>query len=298
MLKLETVHAFVVVVDAGSISEAARCLGLSKSLVSDRLADLERTLGVRLVHRTTRKLVLTEDGELFLTRARTLIRDAEEAVAEVASRRGELTGTLRIAGPVTFGVLHLAPAIAGFLHAHPGVDVTLDLEDRLMDLGAGGHDAMIRHGPVQDSWVTAVRLATSRRVLVASDAYLAIHGEPKSVADLERHHGILYTNRAIDWRFHGPNGPSIVHPHPRLRVNNGLIMRSAAQAGIGIALLPTFILEGAAGLRVLDVGAEAEGTEINLVFLKHQGMSAKLAAFVEHLRKAFGDPPYWDAGRR
>jgi DNA-binding transcriptional LysR family regulator len=296
MLKLETVRAFVDVVDAGSISAAGRRLGLSKSLISDRLADLERTLGVRLIHRTARTLALTEDGALFLIRARALLHDAEAAVAEIAARRGELVGALRIGGPVSFSALHLGPAVASFLHAHPGVDVALDVEDRLVDLAAGGHDAVVRHGPVKDSWVTAVRLATSRRVLVASDAYLEAHGRPRSLAELERHHGVLYTNRAVDWRFQGPGGPAVVHPRPRLRVNNGLIMRDAALAGLGVALLPTFLVHGAAGLRILDIGAEAEGTEIHLVFLKHHGASARLKAFIEHLKQTFGDPPYWDAG--
>jgi DNA-binding transcriptional LysR family regulator len=295
MLKLEAVHAFIVVAEAGSISEAARRLGLSKSLISDRLTDLEQRLGARLIHRTSRNLALTEDGLLFLERARGLIRDSEAAVTEIAARRGELVGTLRIGGPVSFSVLHLAPALAGFLEAHPGIDINLDVEDRLVDLGAGGHDAVVRHGPVQDGWITAVRLATSRRVLVASQTYLAAHGEPKSLAELEGHHGVLYTNRSIDWRFEGPNGPTIVHPRPRLRVNNGLVMRDAAAAGVGIALLPTFMMQGApAGLRVLDVGAEAEGAEINLAFLKHQGASVRLRALIDHLQASFGDPPYWD----
>lgn len=297
MLKLEAVQAFVVVSEAGSISEAARRLGLSKSLISDRLAHLERQLGARLVHRSSRKLALTEDGNLFLPRARDLIHHSEEAVAEIAGRRGELVGSLRIGGPVSFSVMHLGPAVATFLEAHPGIDVSLDVEDRLVDLGAGGHDAVVRHGPVHDGWLTAVRLALSRRVLVASEPYLAVHGEPRNLEDLQRHHGVLYTNRAIDWRFDGPDGPVIVHPHARMRVNNGMIMRDMAAAGIGVALLPTFMLYGALGdrgLRVLDVGAEAEGAEINLVFLKHQGASARLRALITHLQDSFGNPPYWD----
>lgn len=297
MLKLEGVAAFVGVVETGSISEAARRLGLSKSLVGDRLSELERTLGARLLHRTTRKTSLTEDGVAFLDRARRLLQESEAAMADIASRRGELAGSLRISGPATFGVQHLGPAIYAFLHDHPGIDIALELEDRLVDLGGGGYDGVIRHGPVHGKGLTAVRLATSRRRLVASEAYVEQHGEPRSLAELETHQAIIYANRPTDWRFEGPDGAVVVHPPTRLRVNNGQIMRDAATAGLGITLLPTFMLHGEMArrsLRTIDVGAQPESAELNFLFLKHPGASAKLEALIDHLRAAFGDPPYWD----
>src|SRR5690349_11950054 len=168
MIRTDGILAFVTVVEAGSISEAARRLRLSKSVVSERLADLERDLGAPLLHRTTRKLSLTEDGAAFLERAAGILRTVEEAVATLAERRRELQGPLRIAAPVTFGRLHLGPALYPFLRRHPKLELTLDLDDRRVDAAADGYDAVVRHGPIADSRLTVWRLAPSRRVLVAA----------------------------------------------------------------------------------------------------------------------------------
>lgn len=299
MMKLDGVTAFVAVAEAGSISEAARRLGLSKSVVSDRLAELERGLGARLVQRTTRKLSLTEDGAAFLERARRITHDVVEAAAEIATRRGELVGPLRISGPVSFGNLHLGPALYPFLAAHPQIELTLDLDDRFVDVAADGYDAVIRHGPIRDSWLVAVRLAPSRRRLVASPAYLAAHGRPRSLGDLQAHRAVLYANRGADWRFTTPDGAVVVRPRAGLRVNNGLVMRDAALAGLGLTLLPSFMIwrELAAGaLEPLDVGFEPEGADIHIAYSRDRGPSAKLKAMTAALRQAFGDPPYWDGG--
>ncbi|WEK42133.1 MAG: LysR family transcriptional regulator [Candidatus Sphingomonas colombiensis] len=298
MMKLEGVAAFVAVTDAGSISEAARRMGLAKSVVSERLAELERILGARLVQRTTRKLSLTEDGQAFLTHARTITREIEEAAAQLSERRGTLSGPLRIAGPVGFGVLHLGRALCSFLAAYPGVDLNLDLDDRFIDVAADGYDAVIRHGPIRDNRLIARRLCVSRRLLVASPAYLAIHGEPTSLDDLERARAVLYANRDSDWRFLTEKGSTVVRPHAALRVNNGLVMRDAALAGIGIALLPSFFVhqELADGRLIqFDIGAEAEGAELYVAYPSNRGASAKVTVLVDWLRQAFGDPPYWEA---
>ena len=299
MMKLDGVAAFVAVAEAGSIVEAARRLGLSKSVVSERLAELERTLGARLLQRTTRKMSLTEDGAAFLERGRRIVREVTDGAAEMAERRGDLVGPLRISGPVTFGALHLGPAIYPFLKAYPRIELTLDLDDRFVDVAADGYDGVVRHGPIQDNRLVAKRLAPSRRVLVASPEYLAAFGEPRSIADLEGHRAILYTNREMDWRFVGPDGVATVRPPSGLRVNNGLIMRDAALAGLGITLLARFVInaELASGaLRVIDIGAEPEGADVYLAYPRDRGPSAKILALVESLRRAFGDPPYWDAG--
>jgi DNA-binding transcriptional LysR family regulator len=300
-MKLDGVAAFVAVAEAGSISEAARRLGVSKSVVSERLVELERSLSAHLLQRTTRKVSITEDGSAFLERARRIVREAVEATAELAERRGALVGPLRISAPTSFGSLHLGPALYAFLHENPGVELTLDLEDRFVDVAADGYDAVVRHGPIPDSRLIAKRLASSRRVLVASPAYLAEHGVPQSVADLDGCRAILYTNRDADWRFNGSEGAIVIRPQGSLRVNNGLIMRDAALAGLGITLLPTFMMhaELASGaLRSIDLGVEAEGAEIYIAYPKGRGASAKVRALTECLRRAFGDPPYWEKGPR
>jgi DNA-binding transcriptional LysR family regulator len=297
MMKLSGLRSFIAVVEAGSISAAARNLGLAKSVVSEQLAELERGLDARLVQRTTRRLSVTEDGEAFLVRARAISREMAEAEAELIERRGTLTGPLRIAGPIGFGMLHLGPALYGFLAAHPGIRLTLDLDDRFIDVAADGYDAVIRHGPIRDNRLIARQLASSRRVLVASPAYLAAHGTPASLVDLERACAILYSNREADWRFHLPDGDKVVRPPTCLRVNNGIIMRDAAMAGLGITLLPTFFIQDQlreGTLRVIEVGAEAEGATLHMAYPANRSASAKLTALTQWLRTAFGAPAYWE----
>ncbi|MDB5372446.1 MAG: transcriptional regulator, LysR family, partial [Belnapia sp.] len=243
MMKLDGIATFVAIAQAGSITLAARRLRLAKSVVSDRLAELERELGTALLHRASRGVSLTEDGAAFLERAGRIVRDVEEAAADMTERRGTLSGPLRLSVPVTFGRMHLGPALYPFLAAHGRIELTLDLDDRRVDAAADGYDAVVRHGSLGDTRLIAWKLASSRRVLVASPGYLARHGTPSSPAELEAHRGIFYLNRgAADWRFLLPEGASIIHGRPALRVNNGDMMRDAVVAGLGIALLPTFII--------------------------------------------------------
>jgi DNA-binding transcriptional LysR family regulator len=301
MIRIEGLAAFSAVAEAGSISAASRRLGLSKSVVSERLADLERAVGARLVQRTTRRLSLTEDGQAFLARARRILGEVQEGLDEMSERRGELTGPLRLSGPVSFGTLHLGPALYPFLRQHPGISLSLDLDDRFVDIAADGYDAVIRHGPIGDGRLVAHRLAPSRRMLVASPDYLARHGAPRSLDDLKSHKAILFSHREADWRFDSPEGARVVRPASCLRVNNGLILRDAAVAGLGVALVATFLVHeqlAAGALRVLDVGLEPEGAEISIAYPKQRAAPAKVQALTEHLRQAFGDPPYWEAPAR
>lgn len=302
MLKLDGIASFVVVAESGSISEAARRLHLSKSVVSERLADIEQMLGASLLHRTTRKVSLTEDGAAFLERAARIMREVEEATADMAERRGSLSGPLRISAPVTFGRMHLGPALYPFLAKHPKLELMLDLNDRRVDAAAEGYDAVVRHGALEDSRLVAWQLAPSRRLLVAAPDYLARHGTPASVDELQNHRGIFYVNRGVaDWRFQGKQGAQVVRATVALRVNNGDMMRDAAVAGLGIALLPSFIAGAAiqaGALKVVDVGVQAAAESIYVAHPEGRHASAKLRAFTECIREAIGDPPYWDVWRR
>ena len=302
MLKLEFLAAFAAIAETGSITGAAGRLSVSKSVVSERLLELERTLGARLVERTTRRLALTEDGNAFYERARGILRDVDSAATELAERRGRLTGSLRISAPVSFGALHLGRALFGFLARHPQIELTLELDDRFVKMSEEGYDAVIRHGPVDDRRVIAKRLAVSRRLLVASPEYLARAGEPASLRDLEQHKGIVYSVRGnADWRFRTGRKYATVSPAVALRVNNGLLMRDAAIAGLGVALLPTFLLDVPVRertLRVLDVGAEGEGATVHIAYPEHLRTSGKIRALTAWLREAFGEPAYWDNASR
>lgn len=297
MMKLDGLAAFVATVDETSISAASRRLGLAKSVVSERLAELERALGVTLLQRSTRRLTLTSAGESLLPRARRILRELEEAAAEVDASSGKLAGPLRISAPVGFGVLHLGPAIARFLRDHPDIEMALELDDGFVDAATGGFDAVLRHGAIGDGRLIARRLATSRRLLVASPAYLAAHGTPASLTDLERHRGVLYANRSGDWRFAVGSAWSVVRPRTALRVNNGLVMRDAALAGLGLALLPTFFVHAeirSGALVEVDIGWPAEGAELFLTYPRDHGAAPKIRALGDSLRRSFGDPPYWE----
>ncbi|WP_112945230.1 MULTISPECIES: LysR substrate-binding domain-containing protein [unclassified Rhizobium] len=298
MIRIEGITAFVSVVESGSVSEAARRLRLSKSVVSERLAELERSLGGMLLHRTTRKLTLTEDGTAFLERAARIVREIEDATAEMAERRGTLSGPLRIAAPVTFGRMHLGPALYPFLAKHPEIQLVLDIDDRRVDVSSEGYDAIVRNGPIVDSRLVVWKLSRSRRLLVASPDYLKRHGTPKTLNDLDGHKGIFYTNRGVsDWRFQTPDGAIVVRASQVLGMNNGDMIRDAAVAGLGIALLPAFIAGPAVSeglLAEIDVGYRPEAEFIYMAHPEGRNPSAKLRAVADHLRKTFGDPPYWD----
>jgi DNA-binding transcriptional LysR family regulator len=288
MLKLEIMQAFAAIAEGGSLTIAARRLGLSKSVISERLTELERVLDAKLIHRTTRKLSLTEDGKVFYERARGILRDVESAAAELSGRRESVAGPLRISAPVGFGCLHLGPALFGFLGANPRIELTLELDDRFVNMLSEGYDAVIRHGPVDDKRIIVKKLAMTRRVLVASPEYLKRFGTPNTLAELEQHRGVIYSYRGpADWRFRAGRKFVTVSPQIVLRVNNGVLMRDAAAAGLGIALLPTFFLQDSRALRVLEVGAEAEGAVIYIAYPEHLRSAAKIRALTAWLQKSF-----------
>jgi DNA-binding transcriptional LysR family regulator len=297
VLKLESLLTFIATAEASSISEAARRLQISKSVASERLAELERTIGTTLMRRSTRKLMLTEDGIAFLERAKRIVREVTEATAELSERRGELVGPLRISAPVSFGILHLSTALNTFLKQNPRIELSVDLDDHFVG-ATDGFDAIIRHGPLPDSGWIAKRLAPSRRMLVASPEYLRLNGTPRTIGELERHRGIIYSIRgASDWRFRQSGRWSVVRPAKAMRVNNGIIMRESALQDLGIALLTTFVVHEcvtSGRLRVLDVGAETEPATIFIAYPKDRRVSAKVLALIACLRTAFGTPPYWE----
>jgi DNA-binding transcriptional LysR family regulator len=167
----------------------------------------------------------------------------------------------------------------------------LELDDRFVNMLSEGYDAVIRHGPVDDKRIIVKRLAMTRRVLVASPDYLKRFGTPKSLAELEQHRGVIYSNRgAGDWRFRAGRKFVTLRPDTAMRVNNGILMRGAAAAGLGIALLPTFFLEESLkrkALRVIEVGAEAEGAVIYIAYPEHLRTSAKIRALTAWLQKSF-----------
>jgi DNA-binding transcriptional LysR family regulator len=300
MYRLEDIETFVRVVDAGTLTEAARRLSVSKSVVSRRLSDLERVLGVRLVQRSTRRLGLTHTGAAFYERCVGILGDLGEAVDAVTEQTGELKGHLRLAVPVSFGILHLGPALCGFMQKHPGVTLDLDLNDRYVDLVSEGYDMAVRIGRLPDSSLIARKLTTSRRVLCCSPAYAARRGLPAQLADLTAHDCLTYAGATspLQWQFQVGAEIEPVRVKSRFQASNGDVLRDAAISGLGIAVLPTFLVADAIGRGLLHVvlpDYEPVSGNVYALYPQNRHLSAKVRRLVDHLLAAFGDPPYWDA---
>jgi DNA-binding transcriptional LysR family regulator len=291
---------FARVVEARSFTEAAKRLGLAKSAVSARVGRLEESVGVRLLHRTTRKLSLTEDGLLFYERCARLLAAADEAASVAEEAGGAPSGTLRVTAPLAFSQLHLAPALADFLAATPRVTVDLNAEDKLVDLIAGGFDLAIRIGRIKDSTLVARKLAADRLVVCGAPAYLARRGVPRVPADLLRHNCLRYANipTRLDWRFRDRSGEvSIVPVTGNLVAGNGTVLREAAVAGLGLAVLPTHMVAGElAAERLQAVLTDYRRGEIGVyaVYPNRRNLPAKLRAFVDFLAGRFAEAP-WSA---
>ncbi|MEE8271095.1 MAG: LysR family transcriptional regulator, partial [Alphaproteobacteria bacterium] len=235
---------FARVVEANSFTVAARRLGLSKSAVSKQIARLEDRLGARLLNRTTRRISPTEVGAAFYERCARVAAEVEEAELAVTRLQAEPRGVLRVNAPMSFGMAHLAPAIAAFMERYPDVRIDLTLNDRVVDLIDEGFDVAVRIGHLADSSLVARRLAPSRLVLCAAPSYVERRGAPATPDDLVNHDCMVYSIVATgeQWTFVGRDGAHhTVRVAARLRVNNGDEMRDIAAAGLGLTILPTFI---------------------------------------------------------
>ena len=293
MDRLTEMDACVQVVDQGGFTEAAKRMGLSKSAVSKHVAALEARLAARLLNRTTRRVSPTELGLAYYDRARAVLAAAAEADGMVTAQQATPRGALRVSAPVSFGVRHLSPAVARFLGAYPQVDVDLALDDRFVELVAEGFDVAIRIGNLEDSSLVAKKLAAARRLLVAAPAYLAEAGAPASIDDLSGHRLLHYSNNATGavWRLRTASGRERqLRAGGRLTVNNGDSLMAAAEAGLGIALLPDFILGDAIGTgRLAEVlpGLAPDLLGVWAVYPPGRFPQPKLRAFVDFLAEAF-----------
>lgn len=294
---------FLRVLDLGSISAAARSLDLSVAVASQRLKRLERELGVRLLHRTTRRLHATSEGAALAERGRVLVEDLEALTGEVRQSRTDAAGTLRMTASASFGRQYLSPLLPEFLARYPRVRISVDLSDAMQDLVSSGFDLAIRIGSLDDSSLVARKLATNRRVLCASPAYLAKHGAPLTPDDLTRHECLVLTGtqgRQDLWRMSDHNGRDVsVRVGGRFECNFGEVLRDAAVAGLGIALHSSWhvcedlrtgrLKQVLAHYRIADSGIYAVMPQRRLVPLR-------VRAFGDFLAEKFGDVPPWERG--
>ena len=292
MDKFQEMRALVAVVDTGSFVRAADALGLSKTAVSRLVAELEVRLGTRLLHRTTRKLSLTREGEVFHERCKQLLDGLAEAEAELTAHSGEVVGQLRINVPVTFGLLHLAPLWPAFMTMHPQLVLDVTLSDRLVDLVDEGYDLAVRIARLQTSSLVSRQLTSTRLILCASPQYLRRHGMPEHPSDLVQHAVISYTLMAMgeQWEFEGPQGPVSIRVAPRMRTNSGDTCCAAAVQHQGIVLQPSFLV-GAhlASGALVEVLPQYRSIELGVyaIYPTRKHLTPKVRALIDFLVEAF-----------
>ena len=296
---LDEMAVFAKVVASGSLSAAARDLGLSTAVVSRRLAALESRLGVRLVNRTTRRLALTDEGAAYHEACARILAEIEDADAAATARRVEPQGVLKVALPASFGHKHIAPLVPPFAERYPRIQLVFSLSDRTVNMIEEGYDLAIRIGALEDSSLAARKLAPNRRVVCASPEYLRLHGTPQTPEELTRHNCLTTTDLQMNWEYKGPDGKrGSVRVSGHYACDNWEVLREWALAGLGIALKSTWDvrlqLEG--GLLVPILPGYDFGTDVAIyaVYPHRRYLPAKTRVFIDYLAESFGPEPYWD----
>jgi DNA-binding transcriptional LysR family regulator len=296
-MDLNDIVVFTKVVETKSFTGAAEALGLPKSTVSRKLAQLEERLGVRLVQRTTRKLALTEIGEAYYERCSRIVSDVASAEQLVTDMQATPRGRLRVTATVDFSSRYLGTIIASFLADHPEVNVEIDATDRVVDLIEEGFDVAIRFGQLPESSLVARRLCSASVVLCAAPSYIAKHGTPIAAEELYNHDHVLFTpmSRNQIWTLVNGEGSFEFGRPARFASNNFGAVRDVAIAGGGIAVMSDFMVEDdiRAGtlVRVMP-GWESRPTDIHAVYPARQNLPPRLTLFLDHLARALSPPPW------
>lgn len=301
MDRLDDIALFLRVLDLGSISAAARSLDLSVAVASQRLKRLERELGVRLLHRTTRRLHATPEGTALAEQGRALVEDLEALTAGLRQAGGEIAGILRMTASASFGRQHLSPLLPEFMALHPRVVLSINLTDQMLDLVSAGFDLAIRIGALDDSNLVARKIAPNRRLLCASPDYLRRHGAPRTPEDLAAHDCLLLVGsqgRQDLWRLgDGAGGEIPVRVRGRFESNFGELLRDAAVAGLGIAQHSTWhVCDDLRAGRLLPVLPDypLADTGIHAVMPQRRLVPPRVRAFVDFLEARFGGTPPWE----
>ena len=300
MSQIEELRAFVLIVESGSLTQAADRMGIAVSAVSRRLRDLELRLGTALIQRSTRRLFLNETGQLFYQRAKTVLSTLEDAEQEVQNAGGALSGVLRISVPLSFGIAHMSTAIAQFMHAHPDIHIEMDLSDKRVDMIAEGFDAAIRIGNLTDSSLIAKKISSVSVLPVAAPSLISQWPQLNHPNDLAKMPALVYANdrSPLDWHYVGPDGKAgSLNITPRMSANNGDVLRDLAIAGLGMVSLPNFLHYEAINkglLQPLFPDYDWSGFDIFVVYPKTTILPKRTRVFVDFISGLYGRSPYWE----
>ncbi len=302
MDQFKQISTFVEIIAKGSLSAAARAEGIAPAMIGRRLDALEERLGVKLLQRSTRKIALTDEGSSFLEHCQRILADLQDAEASVSDRSVRASGHLTISAPAGFGRQHVAPLLPAFLAQHQDVSLSLNLNDRLVDLIGEGVDVAIRIATLTDSNLVGVKLADNQRVVVAAPAYLQRHGTPRSPQDLADHNCLAMSSegsqRGWTFRQHGKNLTLKVSGN--MVCNDGAVLHDWSLLGYGLAWRSMWEvateIESGKLCTVLDDYA-APGNDIYAVFAQRRHLPLRVRAFVDFLRQAYVAPDYWRQGR-
>jgi DNA-binding transcriptional LysR family regulator len=297
MDRFQEMRVFATVIETGSFVSAADALDISKAAVSRIVADLEARLDVRLLHRTTRRQSLTDEGELFHARCKEVLAAVEEAEAEVTERKGRAVGLLKVSAPISFGLLHLAPLWPAFMAEHPDVNLDVNLSDRFVDVVDEGVDVAVRIARLRDSSLVSRQLSSTRPVLCASKAYLRAHGTPRHPDELVQHQVLAYSllSTGDTWEFTGPDGPVAVRVKPRMRTNSGDTCRVVALKGKGIILQPSFMVnEDLLSGALVEVMPQFRCAELGIyaIYPTRKHLLPKVRLLIDHLAKGLAKQPW------
>lgn len=296
-MNIEHLKLFVRIASTANISLAGRELNISPAVASAHISKLEETLGVRLIHRTTRKVSLTDDGKLFLPHAQEVLDSIETAQAAVGSAAQTPQGTLRVTAPASFGRMHLIPALPEFLEQFPKLNIDFRFSDSILDVVEGGFDVAIRDAELKDSNLHAKKLADDRRIIVASKSYINKYGAPETPSDLKNHKVVNLTGLEV-WEFKGSHGVTSVKTPNYLRMDNGEAVRDACIQGCGITLTATWCsyphLESGELVQILQDYPLATDCALWAVYPSNRLLAPKVRAFIDFLAKRFSGTPYWD----
>ncbi|GDY25903.1 LysR family transcriptional regulator [Agarivorans sp. Toyoura001] len=295
-MNIEHLKLFVRLASTHNISQAGQELGLSPPVASMHISRLEESLGARLVHRTTRKVSLTEEGVAFLPHAKEILLRVDAGKASVGSGSALPQGVLRIAVPSSFGRMHIIPALKEFLALYPDLSVDISLSDSMFDLVEGGFDVSIRNATLHDSSLIARKLAADKRIICASPEYLAKHGKPENPEQLVNHQCIKQAGLA-HWNFATTNGPFNFKVKGHIRVDNGEAVRDLCADGMGLAKCATWIayeqLKSGQLVQVLEDYPLLDNAAIWAVYPSATLLAPKVRVFIDYFLQCFGSPPYW-----